>query len=84
MINEVEHRPHCGICQVPVTDFKAHMESEEHWKKVEEVSKDPEAGLIMQSMALNLLLKRSQKNMKESFDKLREGIEDSEYKGLGL
>jgi len=26
MTDKVEHRPHCGICQVPVTDFKAHTD----------------------------------------------------------
>lgn len=68
------HDPHCGLCQVPVTDCKAHSESKEHWDMVEKVAKDPSSSYVMQAMAAKLLTERSLKQFKEAKDNLMRGL----------
>ena len=69
-----EHSPHCGLCQVPVKDFKFHMASKAHWDKVEEVAKDPDASFVMQALANKMLVDRAMKGMDEGVKGLKKSI----------
>lgn len=68
--------PHCGICQVPVTDWKAHMTSPAHLAKLKEVAET--GGLVEASIANKVLADRAVKRLDEAMGKLRGVIKKHE------